>query len=671
MRALAICLAGGLLLSGPAARSARADPVTPDLGALRDIEELSLEGLLGTVSAASGTEESVLMSPAPVTVLDPQDIRASGATSLPDLLRQVAGAQVVRTGPGDFIVSLRGAGGIAGNNLVVLLDGVPVANRVDGTVDWTAIPVDLYNIERIEVVRGPVSAIYGANAMTGVVALTSRRPGERRVEGGARLGVAVDHDGRPGSLMSGWIGGKWRPLRVSASVNGLYDSTFTTAGGDGGRANPLWGAGAHLRGELELGKRAGLTFTAGGAYRRRGEADELVLAPERSEGALSLASLRLAVRDLPSVLDTLDVWIGGKWQWSAPLEGPGVGSGPARSTINILDGDAGFDLRLDLPWGFSAALGASAGLDRVAAPRLLQPDADGQVRGRYGASFLFAADPLRHLRFSAVGRLDYSPRTAGLRVTGRASAIYHGPTHSIRLSLARGFREPTYLEFAGELRDRATGLLLAEGNPAIRPPWVDTLELGAIVAPGSYLTLAVSFFAQRVSHPIELGREHEAHIDFFNEEEELLNLGGEVEARWRVNEHLTLLCSLTGLWWLNADPESDELTYNPRQNSPVMAWVGARTSFLAGRIFASAGVGYAAARVYDTPAGIPMVKLDVRTPHQVRLEGAGDFQPFARLPLRAFLKLQAFLPHGMVESPFSGAGRLGSVVMLGAEYHAD
>lgn len=655
----------GALLAAPV--PARADEA---LGAIRDIEELSLEGLLGTVSAASRAEESVLKSPTPVTVLDRQDIRAAGATSLPELLRQVPGMQVMRTAPGDYIVSLRGAGGIVGNNLVVLLDGVPVGSAVDGTIDWPGIPVGLYDIERIEVVRGPVSAIYGANAMTGVVALTSRRAGDRPVGGGVRLGIGVDHDGRPGAAVSGWTGGKWRRLRLVASARGLYDKTFTT-GDDGERTRGMWNAGADLHGEVELGKDASLFFTTGGSYRQRGEVDGLGLLPELRGGGMSLASLRLAARNLPSVLDTLEVWARGKWQWGAPQGDPGEGVGLERGEIRALDGDAGFDLRLDLPLRLTAALGASAGLVRVVAPQLLHPLEDGRLRGRYGAYLSLSADLLRRLYLSVVGRFDYSPRTAGPRFTGRASAIYYGAAHSLRLTLARGFREPTYVEIAGRLRDHATGLILAEGNPEILPPRVDALELGAIVAPGQHLTFAVSLYAQRISDPIEMEWGHLIHRGFRNDEDVIVILGGEAEARWRVNEHLTLVGNLSGLWWAQGDPERDGLTYNPRQNAPLLAWIGARTSFLSGRIAASAGVGYGAPRAYDTLSGIPPAALDRRIDHQIRLEGAGDLQPFARLPLRGFFKLQAFLPHGMVESPFPGAGRLGSVVMLGAEYHAD
>src|SRR5689334_20064433 len=110
---------------------------------VKNIEELDLESLLGKVTAASRTEESVLTAPATVTVLDQDQIRQSGATTIPDVLRKVAGVQVLELAPGDYLVSLRGTGGLTGNNVVVLLDGIQLNSRIDGNVDWGAIPIDL------------------------------------------------------------------------------------------------------------------------------------------------------------------------------------------------------------------------------------------------------------------------------------------------------------------------------------------------------------------------------------------------------------------------------------------------------------------------------------------------------------------------------------------------
>jgi hypothetical protein len=87
---------------------------------ISNIEDASLEGLLdlnledklGKTEAVSRTSESVLRAPAAITTIDAMQIRLSGATTVADVLRSVPGVAVVRTGPGNHVVSLRGTGGI-------------------------------------------------------------------------------------------------------------------------------------------------------------------------------------------------------------------------------------------------------------------------------------------------------------------------------------------------------------------------------------------------------------------------------------------------------------------------------------------------------------------------------------------------------------------------------
>src|SRR5689334_4354895 len=174
---------------------------------VKNIEELDLEQLLGKVTAASRTEESVLTAPATVTVIDQDKIRQSAATTLPDLLRDVAGVQVLELAPGDYLVSLRGTGGLTGNNVVVLLDGIQLNSRIDGNVDWGAIPIDLAQIDRIEIVRGPVSTIYGPDAYTGVINIVSVAPSAEGVGKLARVGGGVDTAGRPVGLAAATVSG--------------------------------------------------------------------------------------------------------------------------------------------------------------------------------------------------------------------------------------------------------------------------------------------------------------------------------------------------------------------------------------------------------------------------------------------------------------------------------
>ncbi|MDD4880100.1 MAG: TonB-dependent receptor [Gallionellaceae bacterium] len=133
---------------------------------------------LPTVLTASRIEQSPMDAPAPVTVIDRETIRASGFTEIHDLLRLVPGFQVADWAGGGAVVANHGMGTAYPHNLLVMLDGRSVVNPVLGTVNWQDLPVRLEDIERIEVVRGPNQASYGAAAYNGVVNIITRSPGE-------------------------------------------------------------------------------------------------------------------------------------------------------------------------------------------------------------------------------------------------------------------------------------------------------------------------------------------------------------------------------------------------------------------------------------------------------------------------------------------------------------
>jgi iron complex outermembrane receptor protein len=139
-----------------------------------------------TVITASRGAQSPLDSPNSTTIVTRQDIRLSGITRIPELLRRVAGMDVMQITGGDTNVSMRGFNARLSNKLLVLINGRTVQNDFLGSTFWESLPIDVDQIERIEVVRGPGSALYGANAFAGVVNIITIAPGEGR--SGLRLG---------------------------------------------------------------------------------------------------------------------------------------------------------------------------------------------------------------------------------------------------------------------------------------------------------------------------------------------------------------------------------------------------------------------------------------------------------------------------------------------------
>lgn len=143
------------------------------------------------VLTASRRLEPVAAAPSAVEVITAEEIRASGAVHLADLLRFKAGMNVLdgRTGEGNrAIVSIRGFPAEFVDNMQVLLDGRSVYTGLSGGAVWEALPVQLQDIDRIEIVRGPSAALYGSNAALGVVHIITRAPAARRTLGAEALG---------------------------------------------------------------------------------------------------------------------------------------------------------------------------------------------------------------------------------------------------------------------------------------------------------------------------------------------------------------------------------------------------------------------------------------------------------------------------------------------------
>lgn len=139
------------------------------------IDDLSLEELSKTeISSVSRRNQSLANVPAAAFVISAEDIRRSGATVLPDVLRMVPGIEVAQIDNGRYAVTARGFNGRFANKLQVLVDGRSIYSTLFSGVMWEHDPVPLDDIERVEVIRGPGAAMWGANAVNGVINIITR-----------------------------------------------------------------------------------------------------------------------------------------------------------------------------------------------------------------------------------------------------------------------------------------------------------------------------------------------------------------------------------------------------------------------------------------------------------------------------------------------------------------
>ncbi len=191
------------------------------------LRQLSLEELGRIdVTSASRHAEPVSEAAAAVTVLTADDIRRAGVTTLPDALRLVTGIEVARINGQTWGISARGFLNAAGNKLVVLIDGRSAYTPLFSGTFWDQQDMMLSDIDRIEVIRGPAGALWGANAVNGAINIITKRASETQgalvhVDAGTPIGqTEMRYGSTAGDNGAYRVYGKFRYLGALAFTAG-------------------------------------------------------------------------------------------------------------------------------------------------------------------------------------------------------------------------------------------------------------------------------------------------------------------------------------------------------------------------------------------------------------------------------------------------------------------
>jgi iron complex outermembrane recepter protein len=157
-----------LLLPRQPVHAANVDPLT-------ELKRMSVDELLNVeVTSVSRREEGLRNAAAAVAVITRDDLRRSGATTLPEALRLVPGLHVGRQNSNTWAVSSRGFSSVNSEKLLVLSDTRSIYTPLFSGVLWDVQDYLFENVERIEVIRGPGAALWGSNAVNGVINVTTR-----------------------------------------------------------------------------------------------------------------------------------------------------------------------------------------------------------------------------------------------------------------------------------------------------------------------------------------------------------------------------------------------------------------------------------------------------------------------------------------------------------------
>lgn len=156
-----------------------------------DLADLTLEQLTQVnVTSVTRRPERLSEAPASIHVITREEIRRSGATSLPEALRLAPNLHVARTDASQYAISARGGNVNIANKMLVMVDGRTIYSPLFSGVFWDVQDVLLEDVERIEVVSGPAGTLWGTNGMNGVISITtlpaSRTPGTFAAVGAGR-----------------------------------------------------------------------------------------------------------------------------------------------------------------------------------------------------------------------------------------------------------------------------------------------------------------------------------------------------------------------------------------------------------------------------------------------------------------------------------------------------
>ncbi len=170
------------------------------------------------VTSVSRRSEKLTQVASAVFVITQDDIRRSGATSIPEALRMAPGVEVARIGTDKWAINIRGFNGRFADKLQVLMDGRSVYNPLFSGVQWELQDTLMEDIDRIEVIRGPGAAVWGANAVNGVINIITKKATDTQ-------GALVSAGG--GTFEHGFVGARYGGKINEDTAYRFYAKGFT------------------------------------------------------------------------------------------------------------------------------------------------------------------------------------------------------------------------------------------------------------------------------------------------------------------------------------------------------------------------------------------------------------------------------------------------------------
>jgi outer membrane receptor protein involved in Fe transport len=549
-----LVLVGALALVG-APLPARAGDAPDTAAATADLEDLDLVKLIGlglselVVSGAAKREQALDEVAAAATVITDEQIRRHGYRTVAEALRAAAGVYVVD----DRMVERVGLRGLqllgdANTRLLVLVDGATINEPWSQFADTgKAIPLHIDEVERIEVIRGPVSSVYGTNAFFGIINIVTRGAAEGvrsygRVDGGSfgtvsgSAGVAVGGEDRAVRASASW---SQRAGETLSYPGFAVDGSRTTTDADGVAAFHAGINARHhgLRAQLRGGQRE--RTLAGAPYDSVAGGDN----ENRDRYAMLEASYARSVLDDELTLSLRGYANRYTFRTQLELELTGSNAGPQPFESDAASQWYGTELRamwtalpdgaLDVTGGIAAEQTSTVSHGGMAGAERVEIDEAFSIAGVYTE---IGSRPLPWLSMSAGLRYDRNSLFDS-RLSPRGALFVRAPSkrYGAKLLYTEGFRNPSILESFYD-----DGQRYHPSGSELRPESITAKEAVAWVRPVPGLEVRLSAWQWHLVDIIEKRTVYDptvlAQRFQFQNLSDLSSTGLELESRYREAE---------------------------------------------------------------------------------------------------------------------------------------
>ncbi len=444
------------------------------LPAFAQKHEISPESLVfgeeDFVVTAMKYEQKINESPSTITVVTEEDIRLSGAINITDVLRMVEGLDIAAVTSTDLSLSARGFNLPPGDKMLVMIDGRSIYYELMGFVLWDTLPIVLEEIKRVEVVKGPGSVLYGANAYSGVINIITKKPKE--AEGTQLFFTAGEYGTCRSSLIHADVIGKF-----SYKISGGWDQVNQWQEKDELEGKS---ARANIVTSYKFDERCRLDVTGGYSRSYEGKImSSIEVGPQERDCPIPYIDVKYDFSDwqfrtwwrgCPKNTETKILKTGQEYKWPA-------------DTYNV-------ELQRSLKIGRKHRLisGLEGRYYKIGKGGMFE-EKNKQELGAFFIQDEFT--PGKRVKLVFGGRYDYNSEI-GTKITPRGSLIYFlDDNQQIRLSGTTAFRNPSFMNiylyqdavypcmiYDPVAPPTAFFTVSSRGNADLRPEKVTTFEMG-------------------------------------------------------------------------------------------------------------------------------------------------------------------------------------------------